>query len=328
MIVKHYELNTKINEKKIFLLYGNNQGLIEQSINTNLKPALSKNIFNYDENEILSNIENFYNDILNKSFFENEKLIIINRASDKILEIIKEIIDKQIEELKIILKTANLEKKSKLRNFCEKSSDIIIVPFYEDNYQTLSLLAQKFFNSKNIKIAQESINLIIERSKGDRINLLNELEKIENFGKNRITIDEILKLTNLAENYSITELVDNSLAKNKKKLFTILNENNFTNEDCVIISRTYLSKLKRLLKLYTDLEVKKDIEKVLTTFRPPIFWKEKNLVKQQLKIWNQKKIQKLIVDTSEIELKIKKTPSSSVMIITNFILEKSLEINN
>ncbi len=327
MILKQYELKKKLDkEKKIFLLYGNNKGLIEETIETILKPSFSKNIYNYDESEILSNIENFYDNLFNQSFFENDKLIIINRVSDKILSIIENILEKNIEKSKIILKTGILEKKSKLRNFFEKNNEILVVPFYEDNYQTLSLLTQTFLNKNKVKISQEGTNLIIERSKGDRINLLNELNKIKSFciNKKNISTEDILKLTNLAENYSISELVDNSLAKNEKKIFNILNENNFTNDDCIVISRIYLSKLKRLLKIYAELDIKKNLENVLTSFRPPIFWKEKEIVKQQLKRRNYKEVEKLIIDTNEIELRIKKRPSSSVLLITNFILENSV----
>ena len=327
MILKQYELKKKLDkEKKFFLLYGNNKGLIEETIETILKPSFPKNIYNYDESEILSNIENFYDNLFNQSFFENDKLIIINRVSDKILSIIENILEKNIEKSKIILKTGILEKKSKLRNFFEKHNEILVVPFYEDNHQTLSYLTQAFLDKNNVKISQESINLIIERSKGDRINLLNELNKVKSFciNKKNISTEEILKLTNLVENYSISELVDNSLAKNEKKIFNILNENNFTNDDCIIISRIYLSKLKRLLKIYTELDIKKNLENVLTSFRPPIFWKEKEIVKQQLKRRNYKEVEKLIIDTNEVELRIKKRPSNSVLLITNFILENSV----
>ena len=101
--------------------------------------------------------------------------------------------------------------------------------FYEDNYQSLNYLIQNFLRQKKILLSQENINLIIERCRGDRINLKNELEKIENFSKkkNKISTDDIIKLTNLSENFSLNELVDNALAKNKKKILNILNENNF-----------------------------------------------------------------------------------------------------
>ena len=331
MIVKHYELKKKLDLKKnFFLLYGNNKGLIEETIKQELKQNFSNNVYNYEENEILSNTEIFYDTIFNKSFFENEKLIIISRVSDKFLEIIKKIYEKKIEGLKIILKTEVLEKKSKLRNLFEKDINLIIIPFYEDNHYALNTVARKFITDNKIKIPQESINLIIERSKGDRINLLNELEKIKNFGKSKskINFEDVVKLTNLAENYSMSELVDSSLNKNQKKTLTILNENNFNQEDCILISRIYLNKLKRLLKIYSQTELKNNIEEVLKTYKPPIFWKDKDIIKEQLKIWNQKKIEKLIVETNEIELKIKKTPSISVMLITDFVLENCYSANN
>ena len=178
MIVKYFDLKKEIKKNNNFyLLYGPNSGLIEETIDNILKPNFSKNLYYHDEKEILTNENEFKERILNKSFFDKDKLIIINRATDKILNIIEEIIDKKIEDLKIIIKSEILEKKSKLRNFFEKNNSTIIVPFYEDNYQSLLFLAQSFIKEKKIKISSQNINFVIERSKGNRINLKNELEK-------------------------------------------------------------------------------------------------------------------------------------------------------
>tara|TARA_B100000900_G_C20453332_1_gene664112 strand:- start:26 stop:1009 length:984 start_codon:yes stop_codon:yes gene_type:complete len=326
MIIKYFELKKiDLNKNKFFLLYGNNKGFIEETITNFLKPSLPKNIYNYDENELLKNSENFKEEILNNSFFENEKLIIIRRSSDKILNIIEDIIDKNINDISIIIVSNILEKKSKLRNFFEKNKNTICVAFYEDNQQTLGLIAQNFLKEKKLNISQQNINLLIERSRGDRINLKNELNKIEVFLKSKKSIDinDILKLTNLAENYQISEIVDNSLAKNKRKILNILNENILGIEDCISILRVFLYKLKRLLIIKNELIKNNNLENVLSTYKPPIFWKEKDLLKKQLNNWDYKNIQELIINTNEIELTVKKNPSLSVFLVTDFILQKA-----
>tara|TARA_B100001121_G_scaffold228266_1_gene201582 strand:- start:2316 stop:3311 length:996 start_codon:yes stop_codon:yes gene_type:complete len=331
MILKYFDLKKeKIINKKFFLLYGNNNGLIKETINLNLKPLLSKNVYNYEEEEILKNEENFKENLLTKSFFENDKLIIISRISDKILKIIEEIIDYNMDNLSFILISSALDKKSKVRKFFEKEKNTICVAFYEDNFQTLSLITQKFFQDKKISISSQNINLIVGRASGDRINLNNELNKIELFCKNKKTIssEEILKLTNLAEDFSVSELVDSSLTKNKRKTLNILNENNFVNEDCILILRIFLIKLKRLLKLHNKIKIEKNVESAISNFRPPIFWKEKNTIIEQIKIWNNKDIQDLIIRVSNIEFLIKKNPASSIKVTTDFILEQTLSINN
>ena len=325
MIIKHYELKNNLKVKNnYFLLYGQNSGLIEEIIDKDLKPIFSKNIFKYDELEILSDINAFKEGLVNKSFFENDKLIIINRVSDKILDIIKEISDKNDEHLKIILKSGNLEKKSKLRNFFEKSKNLIIIPFYEDTHQSLLFLAQNFFRENKIKISPQNINYIIENSKGNRINLKNELEKIKNFSQKKLSVElnEIIKLTNLAENYNISELTDQCLARNKKKTLNILNENNPSPEDNILILKNFLYKLKRLKKLKLELQNKKNTDAVISSYKPPIFWKDKDMIKQQLKIWSLPQIKSLINKTNNMELLIKKNFQASNQIVNNFILEK------
>ena len=331
MIIKFFELKKKkIKDNKYFLLYGNNDGLIEETITNILKPGLPKNLNLHEENEILKDETYFLESLANKSFFDNEKLIIIKRCSDKIYKFIYSVIEKNFEDVFFILISDNLEKKSKLRSFFEKEKNTICVPFYEDNNQTLNLMANNFFRNKNIKISQENINLLIERSSGDRKNLNNELVKIESFAKNRNKIEykDILQLTNLAENHNVSELVDNCLAKNKKKTLYILNENNFVQEDLIIILRTFLSKLKRLLKIKAETLTENNIDKVLSNFKPPIFWKDKEIVKKQVQLLKFQKIEDLIIKTNNLEYLLKKNPEISNFLVRNFILEKVQNINN
>jgi len=331
MIIKFFEIKKKnLSSFKYFLLYGKNKGLIQEIIQKDLKPILSKNIYNYDEGDVLNNIENFKEDILNKSFFENDKLIIIQRTTDKMIKIIEELVEIKNEDVSIIFISETLDKKSKLRSFFEKDKRTVCVAFYEDTNQTLNFIVQNFLKEKKINLSQENINILVERAKGDRINLNNELSKIENFSKNKnkIEVDDIIKLTNLAENYSASELVENSLARNKRKTLNILNENNFNNEDCILILRIYLTKLKRLLKIKTDQKNIKNIDQIITNFKPPIFWKEKDLVKQQAKIWAEENLNDLIKNTNNLELQIKENPSISILLLTNFIIEKTLKPSN
>jgi DNA polymerase-3 subunit delta len=327
MITKYYDLK-KINKNDLdyFLFYGPNIGLIEETINNTLKPIFSSNIYNYDEVEILNNTSNFHADVLNKSFFENDKLIIINRVTDKIYEIIKKIIEDKTEDIKIILKAGNLEKKSKIRNFFEKQKNLIITAFYEDTYQALFQITQNFLRERKINISNEIINLIIERSRNNRINLTNELEKVSllYFKKNKtVNLKDIQKLTNLVENYNYSEVVDCYLLKNKKKTIYILNENNLSVEDDILILKSFLFKLKRLKSLKKKLEENINIEEVLNTFKPAIFWKEKEIVKQQLKIRSLSNINMLLKKINNLELLIKKNSQISRQIVNNFILENS-----
>ena len=330
MIIKSYDIN-KINLKKnnIYLLYGENEGLKNKVINDSFKEFL-KNIYKYDEKEIIDNKENFFNSIFSKSFFETKKLIMILRSTDKIVNIIEEIIEKITEDTKIILLAGILEKRSKLRLLFEKNKNIICIPFYADNNQTLVSITSSYFKEKKIPISQEIINLLVARSRGDRLNLNNEIIKIENFTKNKkkINISDILKLTNLAENYSVTELVDSCLAKNSTKTINILNENNYSAEDCILIIKTFLIKAKRLNNLQNQTKNNKNIDQVITSFKPPIFWKDKDIVKAQIKNWSLKKIENLIYKINEIELLIKKNSSNSINILFDFIITQSSKTNN
>jgi len=331
MIYKSFELSkTKLNNHKFYLFYGENEGLKDETIKNLFEKNYQDKIQRYEEKEILDNIESFFNGVLTKSFFDNEKLIIINRATDKIRTTIEDLMEKNPEDIQIILNSKNLEKKSTLRKFFEKEKSIVCVPFYEDNNQTLNSIISLFFRNKKIPISQQLINILIERSRGDRKNLNNELEKIESFSLNKknLNIEEIIKLTNLADNYSASELVDHSLAKNTRKTVTILSENNYSDEDNIIIIRTLLAKLKRLVKIFELVEEKNNIEHAISACKPPIFWKDKPLVTQQIQSWEKEHLKNLIYKTNEIELLVKKNSVLAKNILADFIINNSRKANS
>ena len=331
MIIKSFELNKlELNNYKFYLFYGDNEGSKEETIKKIFEQNYLDKIYRYEEKEILDNIDNFFNSILTKSFFDNEKLVIINRTTDKIRETIESLIEKNPEDIKIILNSKNLEKKSTLRKIFEKNKSIICVPFYEDNNQTLNSIISLFFRNKKVPISQQLINVLIERSRGDRKNLNNELGKIDAYllNKKNLNLEEIIKLTNLADNYNASELVDHSLAKNTKKTVTILNENNYSDEDNIIIIRTLLAKLKRLVKIHELVDEKNNIEQAVSTSKPPIFWKDKPLVIQQIRSWKKEHLKDLIYKTNDIELLIKKNSTIAKNILSDFIINNSRKTNN
>ena len=330
MIIKSYEIN-KIDLDKIslFLLYGKNEGHKNESIK--ILTGDKDDVLSYDEKEILEDKNSFIENTFTKSLFEPTKKIIIKRASDKVIKIVEEIKDANLDHIKIIINADNLDRKSKLRTFFEKSKKYVCIPFYPDNDQTLSKISLSFFKDKKISISPSDINIIVSKCNGDRGNLMNELNKIYYFSKNgkKVSTENILKLTNLTENHSISELVDSCLAKNKKKTISILNENNFNSEDCILITRTFLNKSKRILKLAQEYSIKKNIDTVISSAKPPIFWKDKEITKQQIFEWSPKKIKILIYKLNELELLVKKNTNNAINLITDFILlQSSIKANN
>lgn len=330
MIVKNYEskkIDIKLN--KFFLLNGDNDGAKEDFIKSILKEKYVNSEI-YFENEILNNLENFYSSISTKSFFDDEKIIIIKKSTNKILNLVEEIREKNFKDLILILNADLLDKKSKLRNFFEKEKETICVAFYADTHQTLNIIANNFLRDIKLSLSQQSINLIIEKSNGSRQHLQNELEKINSLSltNKKIEINQILKITNLGNQNTISELIDLCLIKNKVKMIKMLNENNFTGDDSIVILRSLLNKTKRLFNLSKNYQVNRNIDSLVLSYKPTIFWKEKDLVKQQIKIWSLINIKKLISQISTIEQLVKQTPLQSKNILSDFLLKISAKTNS
>ena len=324
MIIKFFEIEkNKFNSNCLLLFYGNSEGLKKEIIKKIFKNK--EEIFHYEEKEILNNPESFLESIFSGSLFGATKKVIIKRATDKILKILEEIDSKNIKDLNIIINSENLEKKSKLRTFFEKHKKHIAVAFYPESDQVLIKLTENFFREKKIKISSYNINLIVDKCSGDRGILFNELEKLSNFcvKNKKLDTENIIKLINLTENHSIIELVNNCLARNNKKIIMILNENNFNEDDSMIILRTFLKRLKVLLKLSEEFKKNKNIDQTILAARPPIFWKDKEITKQQLLKWTPENIRKLTYEINNVELIIKRNFKNSVNLLNDFILEKS-----
>ena len=321
MIIKSFEVNkAKFLNFSSILLYGNNKGFKEEVIKTNISLGFSGEILRYEEPEVLENRDTILEGFINGSLFGEMKMMIISRSTNKILSFIEEFLERNISNVQIVLNSENLDKKSKLRTLFEKDKKLACIPFYEDNNQSLNIFAIKFIKEKNIKISQETTNLIVERARGDRGNLINELQKLEalSLTRKKITQEDVFNLTNLAEDYGIFELVDNYLAKNKVKVSKILNENNFVNDDSILILRTLLNRSKRLLKLKNIQKEINNIDEVVSSYKPLIFWKEKDLVKQQIKNWSENEIREKIYQISNLEILIKRN-TSSINLVSDLI---------
>lgn len=323
MIVKTFEIKKKIIDTyNFFLMHGKNEGFKNEIIELNFIKNFDGQINKYDEVEFIKNKELIITDLLNKSFFDDKKILVISRATDKITKTIEYLINENLIDIKIIIKCSIIEKKSKLRMLFEKKKDLISIPFYEDDSKSLTTIVTAFIKKHKISLSRESINLLVSRASGDRENLKIELEKILNFSysSSKIEIENIQKLTNLAENYSVSNLADSYLCKNKKDVSKILNENNYSDDDCILILRTVLAKSKRLLTIIEKYRETKNLDNVISNFKPPIFWKEKNNLKNQAIAWDLQELKNKIYKINQIEFLVKSNSGKSLNLVSDFII--------
>jgi len=230
--------------------------------------------------------------------------------------------ERNMTDVKIIFKSGILEKRSKLRNFFEKNRNLITIPFYEDDVRSLTSVLTAFMSKHKIKLSRESINLLVSRASGDRSNLKIELNKILYYSQsnNKIEFEHVKKLTNLAENYGVSELADSCLSRNKKNVSRILNENNYSDDDCVLILRTLLAKSKRLLTIIKRYNETENLDRAISNIKPPIFWKEKENVKKQVVSWKIDELNSRIYKINEIEFLVKSNSGKSLNLISDFIV--------
>ena len=331
MIIKSFNLNDiKKSKSNYFLLYGENDGHKEEAISNYFLKDFNGEVVRYDENQILENKNLFLETCFNESLFESNKIILVSRVTSKMYEIIKELTNKKIYNKKIIFISQLLEKRSKIRQLFETEEELVCVAFYQDNISSLYKIAYNFFKTNNISISSENINLILEKCSGDRKNLQNEMNKILNFSfkKNKITKEEILKLVSSQEGENYFELIDLCLAMNHFKVINIINNNSFNKNDAIILIRSFLSRLKRLVELKKIQNKKGNIKETIDFFKPSIFWKDKEIVQKQMEFWTLERIYILIEELNTLELKFKRNYELSNNLIFDLIINTSKNANS
>ena len=335
MLIKSYEILKKdLNFLNSFLIYGENTGLKQDIVKSLIELKEKKNIkykqFKFEEEEIIKNQNDFFNLIFSGSLFDKKKVIFVNRTTDRLFNLISEISKKDIKDILIFFEADQLEKKSKIRNLFEKDNNLVCIACYQDNNFDLIKIINDEIKQTKIKLSTESINLLIERASGDRNNLRNEVNKLKSFALNKqmVSYDQVKELTNMVGNYQNDYIVNICLNGDKKKLNKILRENNFSFEDFLILLKIFSKKIHRLLKIKIFNRLEKNLDQIFNQIRPPIFWKEKEDVKKQVRLWNEKKLNLIIKKINEIELNCKKNHEISTNITLDFLSTVCNEVNN
>ena len=337
MIIKSYEAqkNTfNFLKYNFFLLYGENFGLKKD-----IKEFIKKGIIQKDDNieilplyedEIFDKEENFYNFIYSGSLFSNKKILFINEATDKIIKKINDIYDTYPQNIFIIIFSAILEKKSKLRNFFEKGKKTICIPCYLDTEKDLEIIAQSELRKNNITLSREAINLLVEKSNSDRNNLRNEIEKIKSYSLNKknLELNEIKSLINFSGDYKSDSFVNECLCGNILQYKKIVSEFYENTVNQILLLRILSNKIQRLLKLKEQDNKLNNVDNLINNSKPLIFWQEKPLVRKQLLIWCLKDLKNLITEINNTELLCKKNPQISKIIFFNFFLKICKKASN
>ena len=336
MITKSYEFKKNIPillKNNFFLFYGENFGLkkdLKNFLSNELQRDNNIENISFYESDIFNNTENFYNSIYSGSLFSSKKIITINEASDKILDLVSDIFKKYNENVILIFFSQILEKKSKLRNFFEKNKKTVCVPCYLDSQRDLEFIVQEELKKNNLSLSREIINILIEKSNFDRNNLRNEVEKIKSYSynKKKIEVNDIKYLINFSGNYKSDIFVNECLCGNITAYKKIISELYVGAVNQILLFRILSNKIQCLLKIKEQESDSKNIDQLIDNFKPPIFWKEKPMVKKQLSIWKSKDLEKVVKEINTTELLCKKNPQVANSIFFNFFSEVCFKANN
>ena len=331
MIFKSYILEQNIqsaNNHKVFLFYGENQGL-KKDLKEKLKLEYkNQEILNLLQDEIIKNKSILANEINNKSLFSEKKVIFINQVNDKILDIIEEVAE-NIQDERIFLFSDILDKKSKLRNYFEKSKSYGITACYKDNEITIRKIIMMKLNGYQ-GLTSEVTNLIIQNTGLDRNKVTNEIDKIVSCFKNKkIDIKMLDSLLNVRTSDDFNQLKDEALNGNKINTNRLLADTIFEEENDIYYLNTINQRINKLNEIENMKKENSNIELIVSNLKPPVFWKDKPILIEQSKKWDKEKIRLALKKTYNTEIKIKSSSSiKKNLLIKNLIVELCTTANS
>jgi DNA polymerase-3 subunit delta len=311
MLLKSQELNLKKKDffkGKIILLYGENQDLIKDLNNQILvqfkdEQKTQKNIF---EEDIIKDPQNIINYYLNGSLFdENKNILVIKNCSDKIIETLIKI-KNNIDENVIIINSEILLKNSKLRQFGEYDKLAVCIPCYEETKLDIKRFLAQQLQINKIQLPEKQIENIINTSSLKRSKIKEVIEKINLYKNSKIITDQIIEeICTDADLKKNDEIIDILLSKNEKNINEFISnmsnyEKNFI--EIIIILRSFIIKIFDIQKNNKNLSIDERIER----YKPPIFWKDKDRIKNTLKIWSTNNLEKFLNNLNTIETEFKR----------------------
>jgi DNA polymerase-3 subunit delta len=324
MIFKSYILEQNIqptNNQKIFLFYGENQGLKKEFKKKLRIQNKNQEILNLFQDEIIKNKNILINEVNNKSLFNEKKIIFINQVNDKILDIVDEVI-KNIQDERIFLFSDILEKKSKLRNYFEKSKSCGITACYQDNEITIRKIIMEKLNGYQ-GLTSQVTNLIIQNTGLDRNKVNNEIDKIIScFKDKKIDPNKIDLLLNIRTSDDFNLLKDQALNGNKINTNRLLADTVFEVENNIYYLSSINQRINKLNEIENMKQENSNIESLISNLKPAVFWKDKPILIEQSKKWNKEKLQTALKKTYNTEIEIKSNSSiRKDLLIKNLIIE-------
>jgi len=285
------------NNPAALLVYGPDYGLINERIdlivnnffNVDKSHDSKLNIIDIETSSLLNDPSFLEIEAKSLSLIDNKKIIKIKNANDKALEIIKKYLLNPEKTCLIILTSENLTPKSKLRLYFEKHDSIAIIPCYLDDKKTISDLIINAFNKEKIKIDQNTVNLLASYLGEDRLVTISEIEKAILLAGKKKTLknEDILSYIGDSSSINIDELCDTTLAGDIEKSFTILFRVQSQGINAIQIIRSFIKQLQNLIVL-KKLTINNNIDSVINNFKPPIFFKRKPKIKNQIQFYLKK----------------------------------------
>ncbi len=311
MIIKDYQLVNSINSDlfQSFLIYGPNEGLIRESIDTIYK-SFSKGSecekVNINGKQLDESISTLNDEITTFSLFSEKKFIILDLVKEKHASIIEGILILDCENVCMVVKADNLTKSSKIRKLYETSKNHFSLACYDDDIKVLSSLLEKFQKEHNIIFDSDVKSFLLNNLSNDRMIIKNELEKMLlslSEDDRKVDIEKLRYILHDSAHADFQQINNSILFGNIEKGSKSLEKLFNLGTNPVAILKSFNNYIMRIRLTQVELSKGKQFDEAIKILKPPVFWKEKSDFKRHCLMWPANVIDKIINEVLSSEIK-------------------------
>ena len=331
-------LKTNSQNVNIIFLYGTNIGLIDLLYKKTLDILKidTNDPFNFskiDGDNLKDNPASLFDNICTISMFSNRRYILLDLKFISITKIIESIILEAAHKIDdnnmLIVKGGNVKQNSFIKHL-QTLNQAILVSCYEETSDNISLKISNLFLKHKLHFEEKFINILTHKFSSDSLANKMEIDKLDTFltNNNNVTEEMILKLISNKDDLNFNKIIEFCANGNPKSALYYF-ENFYENQSTTItIIRMFVNHFKLIEKILLLVNSNISLINVIDNLRPPIFFKRKEFIIFQCKLWNIKSINTILTRLIELELKCKLNILSEKTLLSQFILSTSVLAKN
>ncbi|MGY8985081.1 MAG: DNA polymerase III subunit delta [Sphingomonadales bacterium] len=328
---------TKLNDQYSgVLIYGPDEGLVRERAHRISKQVVEDlsdpfNVVRPSLSQVIEEPSILLDELLSLSMVGGRRLVRLDGAEDKAYQGLEQAlsgIPKDGEKNLLVVTAGNLKPSSKIRKLFEGLEIAVTIACYADSSKDVEELIIEVLGANNLKADPQAISFLLNNLGSDRLISRSELEKIVLYAGDRIDrvikLEDVITLIGDSATLTLNDIASATTGGDLKRLDQLLERAQSQGENAIAIIRALSRRLQQFHLVKGLIEAGQPIDSAIGKLRPPLFFKEKDIFRNQLFLWSSQKLGKALLLLSDAELGCKTTGNPDTAITSRACIQIAL----